>query len=155
MTSASLTAWRELSGSWDGRLLTVVLGTNSDSARAQESQKLLNYGFQFFESVRLYEKGQEVGTLRVWKGTSDALKAGLDRDLDLALPRGEGQKLKADFVSEQPLVAPVITGQQVGVVRVSFDGKPLGEYPVVALESVPVAGLLGRAWDSMRLWIKK
>ena len=136
------------------RLVSVVLGTNSDGARAQESQKLLNYGFQFFESVRLYEKGQELGALRVWKGTHDSLKAGLDRDLDLVLPRGETQKLKADFVSVQPLVAPVSAGQKVGVVRIVLDGKQLAEYPVVALESVPVAGLVGRTWDSMRLWFK-
>jgi len=137
------------------RLLSVVVGTNSDSARAQESQKLLNYGFQFFDTLRLYAKGQEVGTLRVWKGTRDELKAGLDRDLDLVLPRGDTQKVKADFVSEQPLVAPVSAGQKVGVVKVTLDGKPLGEFPVIALESVPVAGLVGRAWDSMRLWLKK
>jgi D-alanyl-D-alanine carboxypeptidase (penicillin-binding protein 5/6) len=137
------------------RLLSVVVGTNSDSARARESQKLLNYGFQFFDTLRLYAKGQEVGTLRVWKGTRDELKAGLDRDLDLVLPRGDTQKVKADFVSEQPLVAPVSAGQKVGVVKVALDGKPLGEFPVIALESVPVAGLVGRAWDSMRLWLKK
>jgi len=137
------------------RLLSVVVGANSDSARAQESQKLLNYGFQFFDTVRLYQKGQEVGSLRVWKGTRDELKAGLDRDLDLVLPRGDTQKLKADFISEQPLVAPVSAGQKVGVVKVALDGKPLGEYPVVALESVPLAGLVGRAWDGVRLWLKK
>jgi D-alanyl-D-alanine carboxypeptidase (penicillin-binding protein 5/6) len=137
------------------RLLSVVVGTNSDSARAQESQKLLNYGFQFFDTLRLYAKGQEVGTLRVWKGTRDELKAGLDRDLDLVLPKGDTQKVKADFVSEQPLVAPVGAGQKVGVVKVTLDGKPLGEFPVIALESVPVAGLVGRAWDSLRLWMKK
>ncbi len=137
------------------RLVSVVLGTNSDGARAQESQKLLNYGFQFFDSVRLYQKGQEVGSLRVWKGTRDELKAGLDRDLDLILPRGDSQKVKADFISEQPLVAPVGAGQKVGVVKVTLDGRPIGEYPVVALESVPLAGLVGRAWDGMRLWWKK
>ena len=137
------------------RLLSVVVGTNSDSARAQESQKLLNYGFQFFDTVRLYAKGQEVGTLRVWKGTRDELKAGLDRDLDLVLPRGDSQKVKADFISEQPLVAPVSAGQRVGVVKVTLDGKALAEYPVIALETVPIAGLVGRAWDSMRLWWKK
>ena len=137
------------------RLVSVVVGTNSDSARAQESQRLLNYGFQFFDTVQLYQKGQEVGTLRVWKGTRDELKAGLDRDLDLVLPRGDTQKVKADFISEQPLIAPVSAGQRVGVVKVALDGKPLGEYPVIALETVPAAGLVGRAWDSLRLWMKK
>ena len=137
------------------RLLSVVLGTNSDSARAQESQKLLNYGFQFFDSLRLYQKGQEVGSLRVWKGTRDDVRAGVDRDLDLVLPRGDAQKVTADFVSEQPLVAPVSAGQRVGIVKVTLDGKSIGEYPVIALENVPIAGLVGRAWDTLRLWWKK
>jgi D-alanyl-D-alanine carboxypeptidase (penicillin-binding protein 5/6) len=136
------------------RLVSVVLGANSDSMRAQESQKLLNYGFQFYEVVRLYEKDQEVGRLRVWKGASNELKAGTASGLMLVLPRGDTQKLKADFVSEQPLVAPVSAGQRVGTIKVSLDGKPVGEYPVVALESVAVAGILGRAWDAMRLWLK-
>ena len=104
--------------------------------------------------MRLYQKGQEVGTLRVWKGTRDELKAGLDRDLDLVLPRSDTEKVKADFVSEQPLIAPVSAGQKVGIVRVSLAGRPLGEYPAVALEAVPVAGLFGRAWDSVRLWFQ-
>jgi D-alanyl-D-alanine carboxypeptidase (penicillin-binding protein 5/6) len=136
------------------RLVSVVLGTNSDSMRAQESQKLLNYGFQFYEAVRLYEKGQEVGRLRVWKGASNELRAGTPSDLTLVLPRGDAQKLKGEFTSEQPLVAPVSAGQRVGSIKVFLDGRPLGEYPVVALESVAVAGIFGRAWDSMRLWLK-
>jgi D-alanyl-D-alanine carboxypeptidase (penicillin-binding protein 5/6) len=137
------------------RLLSVVLGTKTDSLRAQESQKLLNYGFQFYEAVRLYGKGQEVGRLRVWKGASNEVRAGVLGDINLILPRGDAQKLKADFVSEQPLVAPVSAGQRVGTIRVSLDGKPAGEHPVVTLESVAVAGMLGRAWDSLRLWLKK
>jgi D-alanyl-D-alanine carboxypeptidase (penicillin-binding protein 5/6) len=136
------------------RLVSVVLGTNSDSMRAQESQKLLNYGFQFYETVRLYEKGQEVGRLRIWNGAANELKAGVPGDLTLVLPRGDAQKLKGEFVSEQPLVAPVSAGQRVGTIKVSLDGKPFGEYPVVALESVPVAGIFGRAWDAVRLWLK-
>jgi D-alanyl-D-alanine carboxypeptidase (penicillin-binding protein 5/6) len=136
------------------RLISVVLGTNSDSLRAQESQKLLNYGFQFYETVRLYEKGQEVSRLRVWKGAQNELKAGVPADLELVLPRGDAQKLKSELVSEQPLLAPVSAGQRVGTIKVSLDGKPVGEYPVVALETVGVAGIVGRAWDSMRLWLK-
>ena len=136
------------------RLVSAVLGTNSDGMRAQESQKLLNYGFQFFDTVRLYEKRQQVGTLRVWKGVANELKAGVESDLVLVLARGDVQKLKADFVSEQPLVAPVSAGQRVGTIKVSLDGKPLGDYPVVALETVQAAGVLGRAMDSIRLWFK-
>jgi D-alanyl-D-alanine carboxypeptidase (penicillin-binding protein 5/6) len=136
------------------RLVSVVLGTNSDGMRAQESQKLLNYGFQFYDSARLYEKGQQVGSLRVWKGSSNELKAGMAADLYVVLPRGDAQKLKADFVSEQPLVAPVPAGRRVGTIKLSLDGKPLGEYSVVALETVEAAGILGRTWDSIRLWLK-
>jgi len=134
------------------RLLSVVLGASSDAQRAQESQKLLNYGFQFYESVRIYEKGQAISTLKVWKGARNDLKAGLPADLYVVLPRGDADKLTADFVSQQPLVAPVSEGQPVGTVRLSLDGKPLGEHTAVALETVPVAGIFGRMWDTMRLW---
>jgi D-alanyl-D-alanine carboxypeptidase (penicillin-binding protein 5/6) len=96
-----------------------------------------------------------VGSLRVCKGARDELKAGFERDLDLVLARGDAQKLKADFISEQPLIAPVNAGQRVGVVKLALDGRPLGEYPVVALEAVPLAGVVGRAWDSLRLWLNK
>jgi D-alanyl-D-alanine carboxypeptidase (penicillin-binding protein 5/6) len=138
----------------DRRLVSVLLGANSDAARAEKSQKLLNYGFQFFDSVRLYAKGQAVSSLRVWKGAAPAVPAGLAGDLHLVLPHGDAPQLKAELVSEQPLVAPVSAGQRVGTVRVFLPGRPLGEYPAVALESVPVAGLFGRAWDSVRLWFE-
>ncbi|MCC6609952.1 MAG: D-alanyl-D-alanine carboxypeptidase [Burkholderiales bacterium] len=134
------------------RLVSVVLGTKSDSLRAQESQKLLNYGFQFFDSVRLYEKGQPVSTLRVWKGNRNEVKAGLPSDLYVVLPKGDAEKIKAEFVSRQPLIAPVSAGQPVGTVRLTLDGRSLGEHTAVALEDVPVAGVIGRLWDTMRLW---
>jgi serine-type D-Ala-D-Ala carboxypeptidase (penicillin-binding protein 5/6) len=136
------------------RLLSVVLGTNTDGARAQESEKLLNYGFQFYDSAKLYDKGQTVSTLEVWKGTESRLKAGFLSDFYVSVPRGQGDQLKADLVSVQPLVAPISVGQKVGTVKVTLQGKVLGEYPAVALENVPVAGFFGRAWDSMRLWLK-
>ncbi len=136
------------------RLLSVVLGTNTDGARAQESEKLLNYGFQFYDSAKLYDKGQTVSTLEVWKGTESRLKAGFLSDFYVSVPRGQGDQLKADLVSVQPLVAPISVGQKVGTVKVTLQGKVLGEYPAVALENVPVAGFFGRAWDSMRLWFK-
>jgi D-alanyl-D-alanine carboxypeptidase (penicillin-binding protein 5/6) len=136
------------------RLLSVVLGTNTDGARAQESEKLLNYGFQFYDSAKLYDKGQTVSTLEVWKGTESRLKAGFLSDFYISVPRGQGDQLKADLVSVQPLVAPINVGQKVGAVKVTLQGKVLGEYPAVALENVPVAGFFGRAWDSMRLWFK-
>ena len=136
------------------RLLSVLLGGTSEAGRAQESQKLLNWGYQFFDSVKLHSAGEAVKSLEVWKGASRQVKAGFKRDLMLTVPRGEASKLQAELVSRQPLVAPVADGQRVGVLRVTIDGKPLGEYPLVALEAVPVAGLFGRAWDTLRLWFK-
>ncbi len=136
------------------RLLSVVLGTASDAARAQESQKLLNYGFQFYDTVRLYEKGQAVAALPVYKGARNELKAGFNSDLALAVPRGAGERLKASMESMQPLVAPITPGQRVGTLRVTLDDKPLGDYPVLALEAIGVANIFGRAWDSVRLMLK-
>jgi len=136
------------------RLLSVLLGSTSESTRAQESQKLLNWGFQFFDAVRLYAAGAPVKEVEVWKGERDRLKAGFRADMMVAVPRGEASKLKAELLSQSPLVAPVAEGDRVGVLRVTLDGKPVGEYPVVALESVPLAGFFGRAWDTLRLWLK-
>jgi D-alanyl-D-alanine carboxypeptidase (penicillin-binding protein 5/6) len=136
------------------RLLSVVLGTASESARAQESQKLLNFGFQFYDSVRLYERGQSVSALQVWKGSESKLKAGMSSELSVSVPRGMAEKLKADMVSVQPLIAPISAGQRVGTVRVMLESKLIGEYPVVALENIAMAGIFGRAWDTMRLWFK-
>ena len=134
------------------RLLSVVVGTASDNARAQESLKLLNWGFQTFDALRLYEKGQAVSTLRVWKGADNTVAAGFLNDFVLAVPKGFGDKLKADFVSQQPLMAPVAAGQRVGTLRLFLDGKPFGEYPAYAVKTVPVAGIFGRLADSVRLW---
>jgi D-alanyl-D-alanine carboxypeptidase (penicillin-binding protein 5/6) len=136
------------------RLLSVLLGSTSENARAQESQKLLNWGFQFFDSVKLFGTGEVVRPLEVWKGASRTVKAGVQGDLYVSVPKGEAAKLKADLVSQQPLVAPLTQGQRIGTLRVSFDGKPLAEYPLVALEAVAPAGIFGRAWDTLRLWIK-
>ncbi len=133
------------------RLLSVVLGTDSDRARAMESQKLLNYGFQFFETVRLYPAMQTVSKLRIYKGSDSELKAGFLRDFYVTVPRGTAAKIQAQFVSKQPLLAPVERGQQVGTLRLFADGQPIGDYPLVALEGVPVAGILGRGWDSLLL----
>jgi len=136
------------------RLLSVLLGSTSESTRAQESQKLLNWGYQFFDSVKLHSAGETVKSLEVWKGSAGAVKAGFKNDLMISVPKGETEKLKAELLSQQPLVAPVAAGQRLGSLRVTLDGKPVGEYPLVALEAVPVAGIFGRAWDTLRLWLK-
>jgi len=136
------------------RLLTVLLGSTSETMRAQESQKLLNWGFQFFDAVRLYAGGAPVKEIEIWKGTRATLKAGFRGDLVVTVPKGQGEKLKAELLSHSPLVAPVAAGTRVGNLRVTLDGKPFGEYPVVALEEVPAAGIFVRAWDTLRLWFR-
>jgi D-alanyl-D-alanine carboxypeptidase (penicillin-binding protein 5/6) len=136
------------------RLLSVVMGTASDAMRTQESQKLLNFGFQFFDAVKLYAKDQEVSRLRVWKGAQNTVKAGFLDDFTLSLPKGMAEKVKASLVSQQPLMAPVQKGQRIATLKLTLDDRPHGEYPVVALEAVPVAGMIGRAWDTVRLWFE-
>ncbi len=136
------------------RLISIILGTSSESARVTESQKLLNYGFQFYDGVRLYEKNRPVATLQVWKGSVNSIKAGFSNDLYLSLPKGQASKLKASVESLQPLLAPISIGQKIGVMKLALDGKPFRELPVVALENVPLAGILGRGWDSLRLLFK-
>ena len=133
------------------RLLVVVIGAASENARAIEAQKLLNYGFQYYDTVRVYGKGATVAELPVWKGSDRMLKAGFDEDVYITVPRGEAERLKATLISQQPLLAPVSRLQKVGTLHLTLDGKPLGEFPVVALEAVSVANLFIRAWDTLRL----
>jgi D-alanyl-D-alanine carboxypeptidase (penicillin-binding protein 5/6) len=137
------------------RLLSVVLGTASREARANESQKLLNWGFTAFDPVRLFEAGKPIVTPEVWKGAVRQAKLGAEGAIVVAVPRGEGDKLKTQVVRTDPLVAPLSLGQRVGTVKVTtVGGAPVVEVPLVVLEAVEQAGLLGRAWDSIRLWIK-
>ena len=134
------------------RLVSVVLGAGSDSGRAAESQKLLNWGFQAFDTVALYQSGKPVTTLRVWKGAKHDVTAGLRTDRFLTLPKGKADKLDVVLESKEPLVAPVLDGQAVGMVKVALEGKPVAEFPLYALEEVPLANLFGRAVDTVKLW---
>jgi D-alanyl-D-alanine carboxypeptidase (penicillin-binding protein 5/6) len=136
------------------RLLSVVMGAESDAARARESQKLLNWGYQSFDGVRLYAPGEPVRSVEVWKGAVDAIEAGFDRGLVVTVPKGEAQNLTAELITHPPVLAPVAKGEKVGVLRVAVEGQPIGEYPVVALDNVARAGLFGRAWDTLRLWLR-
>lgn len=136
------------------RLIAVVLGANSDNARTAESQKLLNYGFQFYETYRLYPAGQTVAMLPVYKGSANQVRAGFTHDAFLSLPKGYYAHAKVTLTSRQPLLAPLIPGQVVGTVTVNVEGKPVASFPLQALENVGVAGPLGRMWDSMKLWFK-
>lgn len=134
------------------RLVSVVLGAASDSVRAQESLKLLNFGFQAYDAVKLYAKDDAVANLPVWKGQAKTLKAGFTEDFIMVVPKGYGPRIKSELQSQQPLIAPVAQGQVVGTMKVSIDGKPYGDFPVVAIDGVPVAGIFGRAIDTIRLW---
>ena len=136
------------------RLLSVVLGTGSDSARAMESQKLLNYGFQFFETVRLYPANQAVSNLRIYKGKGSEVKAGFTSDFHVTVPRGTAKAIQAQLITQQPLLAPVKRGQPLGTLRLTVEGKPVGDYPLLALEDIAVSGILGRGWDNILLMFK-
>jgi serine-type D-Ala-D-Ala carboxypeptidase (penicillin-binding protein 5/6) len=138
----------------DRRLISVVLGTSSEAVRATESQKLLNYGFQFFDTRRMYKKDESVSQIELYKGQAKFLKAGFDQDIFLSLPRQDFDKLKSTLTTTQPLIAPLNRGDKVGSIKLSLDDKTIGEYPVLALENAPVAGFFGRTWDAVRLMFK-
>ena len=134
------------------RLLSVVLGTNSDATRASESQKLLNWGFISYDAVPLFAKDQAVDKLRVWKGTQSQVKAGFPHDFTISVPKGYADKVQTQFLPQSKIMAPVQAGQTLGTLKVTIEGKLYGEYPVTALENVAVAGIFGRAIDSVKLW---
>ncbi|MFO1192847.1 MAG: D-alanyl-D-alanine carboxypeptidase family protein [Rhodoferax sp.] len=136
------------------RLLSIVLGTASENARANESQKLLNWGFTAFEAVKLFDPGQPVASPAVWKGKEPVLRLGRPEMVVVAVPAGSAAKVKTSIVRPEPLVAPFSKGQAVGTLKVSLADQPLAEFGLQALDDVPQAGLLGRAWDAIRLWIK-
>jgi len=137
------------------RLLAVVLGTASREARASESQKLLNWGFTAWDAVRLFEDGKPAARVPVWKGAQREASLGAAGALYVAVPRGEGDKLKTQIERTDPLVAPLTKGQRVGTLKVTTaGGSEVASVPLVVQEAVPEAGLFGRAWDSLRLWIK-
>ena len=135
----------------DRRLIAVVLNAGSENGRAVDAQKLLNYGFEAFDTVRLYAGGQPIHPLPVWKGNSNELQAGLPNDYFITLPKGFSERLKATLESLQPLMAPIRAGDRVGTLRLTFDGKPFDERDVVALENVGIANLFIRSWHSLRL----
>ena len=132
------------------RLISVVLGTASDKLRTQDSQVLLNWGFQNFKVVKLYAKGETMGTPEVWKGTQDAVRIGLVGDTYVTVPRTA--EVKPVLTPQQPLIAPIAAQAQVGSLQVLVDGQPAGQWPVVALDAVPQAGFVARTWDTVRLW---
>jgi D-alanyl-D-alanine carboxypeptidase (penicillin-binding protein 5/6) len=145
------------SGSQPGprRLLAIVLGAANEGARANEAQKLLNWGYTAYEAVKLFDGNQAVVSPKVWKGSAPVLKLGRPQPIVIAVPAGTGSKIKTEVVRRDPLVAPFQRGQAVGTLRIALEGQaaPL-EVPLLALEAVDEAGVIGRAWDAMRLWIQ-
>jgi serine-type D-Ala-D-Ala carboxypeptidase (penicillin-binding protein 5/6) len=137
------------------RLLSVVMGADSMQGRANESQKLLNWGYASFDAVRLFAADQAMATVAVWKGTANEAKLGAAQAVFVSVPRGEGDRLKTVIERTDPLVAPLEKGQRVGSLKVSTaGGAAVTTVPLVVLEAVPLAGIFGRAWDAIRLWIQ-
>lgn len=137
------------------RLLSVLLGATSENARANESQKLLNWGYTAFDAVRLAKAGEPVATPRVWKGKEAQVKLGLPQGVVVTVPAGEGSKLRTEIIRPEPLVAPLTRGQALGSLKVSTaSGAPVADVPLTVLETVEESGIFGRAWDALRLWIQ-
>jgi D-alanyl-D-alanine carboxypeptidase (penicillin-binding protein 5/6) len=148
------TAKRDFPNLAGRRLLAIVLGANSEAARANEAQKLLNWGYTAYEGLKLFDANQAVLEPQVWKGTEKTVKLGQPQPIVLAVPAGSASKIKTQVVRPDPLVAPFTKGQQVGTLKILAGEQVLREVPLVALQGVEQAGIFGRAWDAMRLWIK-
>lgn len=136
------------------RLLSIVLGAESENARANESQKLLNWGYTAYEAVKLFDANQAVVSPPVWKGAASVVKLGRTQPIVVAVPSGSAAKVKTQVLRDDPLVAPFSAGQQLALLRVSVADQGVVDVPLLALEGVDQAGLLGRAWDAVRLWIQ-
>ena len=148
------TAKRDFPNVGSRRLMAIVLGTSSEIARANEAQKLLNWGYTAFEAVKLFDAGQAVDTPAIWKGKASTVKLGRADALVVAVPTGSAAQIKTQLARPDPLVAPVTKGQTIGSLKV-FRGEQLWvEMPLQALDAVEQAGVFGRAWDALRLWIK-
>jgi D-alanyl-D-alanine carboxypeptidase (penicillin-binding protein 5/6) len=148
------TARRDFPNLQGRRLVAIVLGASSELARANEAQKLLNWGYTAYEGLKLFDANQPVLEPPVWKGTEKTVKLGQPTPIVLAVPAGTGSQIKTQVARPDPLVAPFTKGQQVGTLKIMAGQQVLREVPLVALQAVEQAGIFGRAWDAMRLWIK-
>lgn len=138
----------------DVRLITVVLGSSSENARTKASSRLLNYGFRFFESRKLYQAGDTLTQTKIWKGSQPQIKLGVGKDVLVSIPRGSYQSLKAELEFNTRILAPIIAGTTLGKVIVQLEGKTIVSLPLVALEDVPEGGLWTRLIDNLRLMIE-
>lgn len=148
------TAKRDAPGVGQRRLLSIVLGASSENARATESQKLLNWGYTAFDAIKLFDGNQAVVTPAVWKGRGSTVKLGRLAPIVVAVPAGAAARIQTQVARPEPLVAPLNRGQAVGALKVTLDQKPLVDVPLVVLDTVEQAGFVGRAWDTVRLWVK-
>ena len=136
----------------DQRLISVVLGDTSENQRAVDSQALLNWGFRFFETHKLYDAGKAIAKQKVWKGAADVVQLGLAEPLLVSMPRGKYAQLKPAMDVPKTLVAPIAKGQKIGTVKVSLDGKVIAQRPLVALNAVDEGGFFKRLWDEFWMW---
>ncbi|MEM5535724.1 D-alanyl-D-alanine carboxypeptidase family protein [Neptuniibacter pectenicola] len=134
------------------RLISVVLGTSDEEARARESQKLLSYAFRYYRTHQLYKSNVVLNTTKVWSGTQDQLRMGIAESLSVTIPRGQADKLQATMDVDRVVTAPIAQGQELGKVRVTLDGELVTEVPLVAMEAIPEAGLLKRIWHAILLF---
>ena len=136
------------------RLLSVVIGATSEASRAIESQKLLNFGYQNYQLLRLYKKGEPLESYRVYKGKVPEVRAGFLDDVMVSVARNDADKVKGEVERAEPLLAPIPAGTRLGTLRVKLADRALLERPLVALDNVEAAGWFGRAWDTIKLWIQ-
>jgi D-alanyl-D-alanine carboxypeptidase (penicillin-binding protein 5/6) len=134
------------------RLISVVLGSGSETSRVNESQSLLNYGFRFFETIQLYKAGQELAQGKVWKGQADQIRLGIRDELYVTIPRGRYADLDAQVEMRPELIAPIAEGEEVGMISIRLENAEVASRGLTALETVEEAGFFGRAWDGMSMW---
>jgi D-alanyl-D-alanine carboxypeptidase (penicillin-binding protein 5/6) len=136
----------------DQRLIAVVMGSTSEKQRAEDSLALLNWGFRFYETHRLYEPGKVIASQKVWKGKSDKVQLGVGEPMLVSVPRGRYADLKPSMNLPKTLVAPITQGQAIGEVKVTLDGKVVAQAPLVAVTAVEEAGFFKRLWDAFWMW---
>lgn len=136
----------------DARMIAIIMGANSEKGRADAALALLNYGFRFYESHKLYEANKPLATPKLWKGAENTVPLGLTEDALVSVKRGDYDKLKANLDIPTTLIAPFKKGQQVGTLRVTLDGQPVLTAPLVALNDAPEGGFFSRLWDTIMLW---
>lgn len=136
----------------DMRLISVVMGTNSEAQRATETRKLLNFGFRFYTNIKPFKAGQSLRTARVWKGAAEEVRVGLAKDAALTILRSQKDQVQANYTIQKQLMAPIRRGQVVGEVFFKVGDEEVKRMPLVALDNVEEAGFFGRMWDSIKLW---